>query len=142
MPLKRSTYQSEETFNEFYNRSEWQGTFQLISKKMIEFINLVNENFVETVLIASTSHQRLCIQYKDNENLNWTIIVSNSGLSEYYFEYQVPMNKSPWDNAWMRGTASNLEESIIYLIKSMIESEKWCGNKELIKLKKKYGVKQ
>jgi len=139
MPI-RSKYQSEETLKEFYNRKDWEGGFKIISKKMLEFIDLVNEHFNDTQLIASTSHQRLCIQDKDDEKLNWIIIISNSVLNEYYFEYKVPKNKSPWKNAWMKGTASNLEESIIYLIKSMSESEVWNGNKELIKLKKKYNV--
>ena len=140
MPIKRSQYQSDKSLEEFYNSNEWEGAFEIISKKMLEFIDLVNENFCETQLIASTSHQRLCIQDKDDNRLNWIIIISNVALTEYYFEYKVPKNKSPWDNAWMKGTASNLEEAIIYLVKSMSESEVWNGNKELIKLKKKYGV--
>ena len=140
MPIKRSQYQSEKSLEEFYNSKEWSGAFEIISKRMLEFINLINENFSKTQLIASTSHQRLCIQDKDDKRLNWIIIISNIASTEYYFEYKVPNNKSPWDNAWMKGTASNLEESIIYLIKSMNESEVWNGNQELIKLNKKYEI--
>lgn len=140
MPIKRSTYQSEETIKEFYNRKDWEGGFKIISKKMLEFVDLVNEHFKETQLIASTSHQRLCIQDKEEKRSNWIIIISNTALDEYHFEYKVPKNKSPWKNAWMKGTADNLEESIIYFIQSMIESEVWNENKELIKLKIKYGV--
>jgi len=61
-------------------------------------------------------------------------------MDEYHFQFKVPKNKSPWDEAWMTGKANSFEESIIYLIKSMNESEMWKGNNELLKLKKKYGV--
>ena len=140
MPIKRSQYQSEETLEEFYNRKEWTGAFKLISGKMLQLIDWIDENFMETELIASTSHQRLCIQDKNDKRLNWIIIISNQGMDEYYFEFKVPKNRGPWDEAWIKGKAISFEESIIYLIKSMNDSEVWKENKELIKLKKKYKI--
>ena len=140
MPIKRSTYQSEETIESFYERPEWTGGFKLISKNMLKLIALINSNFTKTEFVVSTSHQRLCIQDKDDEKLNWIIIISNGALDEYYFEYKVPENKSPWDEAWMKGTAKNLNDAIVYLIKSMIETDIWKDNEELNELKTKYTV--
>ncbi len=134
MPIKRTTYQSDESLKDFYNRKEWKDAYEVISKKILKLIDWINENFVETELIASTSHLRLCIQDKDDERLNWIIIISNIGQDEYHFEYKVPKKKNPWNDAWIKGTANDLEEAKIYLIKSMNESEVWKGNNELIKL--------
>jgi hypothetical protein len=142
MPIKRSPYQSEKTLEEFYNRKEWKGAFKIISSKMLKLVDWINENFVETELTAFTSHQRLCIQDKNDENLNWIIRISNYIMDQYYIEYKIPKNKGPWDEAMMSGIAEDFEESIIYLIKSMNESEVWKGNNELIKLTKKYGIRQ
>lgn len=136
MPIKRSTYQSKETIEDFYKSNEWTGGFELISKNMLDLIDLINSSFIDTELIVSTSHQRLCIQDRDDDKLNWVIIISNCGLDEYYFEYKVPEHKSPWDEAWMKGTAGNLNEAIVYLIKSMVETEVWKDNQELINLLK------
>lgn len=141
MPIRRSQYQSKQTLQEFYrNKHEWKGAYASIASRMIDFIDLVEEHFTETQLIATTSHLRLCIQDRDEDHLNWVIIVASVGLDEYYFEYKVPECKSPWSNAWMRGTAKDLNEALIFLIKSMWESEVWKQNDELRRLKKKLGI--
>ena len=140
MPILRSKYQSDEKLEEFYKREEWEGGFKIIANNMLNLINLIDENFVETELIASTSHQRLCIQSKDDKVPEWLIIISNGGLNEYYLEYKVPEYKSPWKEAWMKGTAKDIYEAIIFLIKSMIETGNWKDNYELNVLKRKYSL--
>ena len=140
MPIKRTKYQSEKSLKEFYTSNEWKGAFKIRSKKMLDIIDAINEIFIETNLIATTSHQRICIGVKEEIPLNWIIIISNNCLDEYHFEYKVPNENSPWDNAWMTGTAKNLQEAIKYLLTSMDKSGAWKGNRELVKLSKTYGV--
>ena len=135
MPIRRSTYQSTESLESFYKRAEWTGATKIIANKMLELINIINEIFVDTYLIASTSHQRLCIQQDDDEKLSWLIIISNSASDEFHIQYKMPQNKSPWKNAWITGTAKDINEAKIYLIRAMKETGNWKNNSELNNLK-------
>lgn len=138
MPIKRSTYQSNDTLEEFYTSDRWTDVLKRIADNMLMLVQMINDLFVKTELVAFTSHQRLCIQNADNEILNALIIITGSYLEEYYIEYKVPAHKSPWKDAWMRGKAENLEELKHYLIKAMIETENWNDNEELQILAKQH----
>ena len=133
MPIKRSTYQSDESLEDFYKSRDWQGAFAAAAAKMLTFIAWINEVFQETELVAFTSHQRLCIQDKDDDKLNGVVIISQFGTGEYFIEYRVPEHKSPWKRANMTGTAWGFEEAKEYFIRAMIETECWEGNQEIEK---------
>ncbi|OJJ21274.1 hypothetical protein BKI52_11970 [marine bacterium AO1-C] len=135
MPIKRSQQQAHESLEDFYKRDEWKGGWEIAAKNMLEIIDFLNENFIDTKLIAMTSHQRLCIQNKDDETSGWLVVVQSVGLDGYYIEYKVPNDKAPWENAWIKGTPKSLKEAKKYLVISMLACEGWPGNKELEKLK-------
>jgi len=60
MPIIRSSYQSDESLEEFYDSREWKEATKLISNNMLKLIGLINKNFKETRLVASTSLGKEC----------------------------------------------------------------------------------
>ena len=138
MPIRRSSYQSDQTLEEFYLSDDWGQAYQKAVEELLSVVKMINALFHETDLVASTSHQRLCIQDVDDERLHWVVIIDNVGLGEYYFSYRVPEHKSPWEDAWMHGTAKGLDQAKLFLVKSMVETEAWQDNAELERLAAEY----
>ncbi|MEM9338125.1 MAG: hypothetical protein AAGA66_05310 [Bacteroidota bacterium] len=130
MPIRRNKDQKKESLIDFYNRDEWTGPFEISARKMLDVINWLNTNFKQTELIGTTSHQRLVIHASENDDSEWSIIISNSGLKEYYIEYKVPKAQSPWENAWIHGTAKDFNEIKQYILIAMKESGNWKGTNE------------
>ncbi len=134
MPLKRSFDQSMQTLEEFYTEmlkeDESMSTI-VIGNAMLAFIEMVNQTFKETILWGVTFHYRLVLQAEDNWLSDWLIVVNSIGTSEYYFEYRLPPDKSPWEHATVKGIAQSLNEAKKYLIISMRESEGWPTSNEL-----------
>ncbi|WP_338793713.1 hypothetical protein [Bernardetia sp. MNP-M8] len=142
MPIIRSKYQSETTtIEEFYANEDVGMALVRLGKEMLKLIEFINKNFTETELFVFTSHYRMCIQAKDSERLEEFITINASPfLENYHFHYKLPIEKSPWKDAWITGKAESIEEGLIFLIKSMIGTEKWKNNKELRSLAKKYNI--
>jgi len=140
MPIKRCSEQKNITLEDFYKEliEESNGAYPMICERMIAFLQMVNKLFQKTTLWTHTSHARLVLHNNDSITSNDFVIISNASLEEYYFEYLLPANKSPWDNAMVRGEAKNLEEAKKYLLIAMRESEGWTDNKELKKLLKEH----
>lgn len=144
MPIIRSKYQSETTtIEEFYANEDVGMAFVMSGKEMLKLIEFINKNFTKTELFIFTSHYKMCIQAKDSKRLDEFITIDASPFPEnYHFNYKLPNEKSPWKDAWVSGVAGGIEEGLIFLIKSMIGTEKWKSNKELKSLAKKYNVYQ
>ncbi|WP_338815104.1 hypothetical protein V9L05_08330 [Bernardetia sp. Wsw4-3y2] len=141
MPIIRSKRQAGETIEEFYANEDVGMAFVMTGKVMLKLIKFINDNITETKLSVFSSHYKMCIQAKDSERLEEFITINASPfLENYHFHYKLPIEKSPWKDAWVSGTAQGVEEGLIFLIKSMIGTEKWKGNKELEKLAKKYNI--
>ena len=105
--------------------------WKIKSKAMIDLINQINEIFTDTQLWGLTSHDRLVLLSENNWDSKWHVIIENIGSKEYYFEYLIPENKSPWENGTTKGVARSLDEAKKYLGIAMRESEGWKGNTEL-----------
>jgi len=140
MPIKRCTEQKSITLEAFYNEllEISNGAYPLICKRMLIFLEIINELFHETILWAHTSHARLVLHKIDDLTSSHFVTISNAGTAEYYFEYLIPKRNRPWENAMVRGEAKNLEEAKKYLLIAMRESEGWVDNKELDKLLKEH----
>lgn len=54
---------------------------------------------------------------------------TNIGAKEYHFEYLVPKDKQPAENAYVRGQANDLEEAKKYLLIAMHKCGGWAGKK-------------
>lgn len=136
MPIKRSSEQKGQTLKEFYIELSEISTnhYADVGRKMLEFVNMVNETFKKTKLWGLTSHARLVIQSEDNWKSKWYVIIANLGTNDYYFEYLMSEDKQPWDNAMVRGEAKSLKEAKKFLLIAMKESEGWIGNLELDRL--------
>jgi len=101
------------------------------SQAMIDSINLINQVFIETQIWGLTSHDRLVLLSENTWESKWHVIIENIGSKEYYFEYLIPENKSPWKNGIVKGVAPSIVEAKKYLGIAMRESEGWKGNTEL-----------
>ena len=131
MPIRRDKNQKNESLIEFYKREEWTDSFEAAARRMIEVVNWLNRTFKQTELIGSTSHQRLAIHASNDDDADWAVIISNWGLEEYYVEYKMPENQSPWKDAWVHGTATGFDELTQYLVIAMKATKNWKGNDEL-----------
>jgi hypothetical protein len=136
MPIKRSSEQQRKTLTEFYIDLSATSTnsYVDIGKEMLNLVQLIDKTFEDTLIWGLTSHDRLVIKNADDWKAPWYIIISNIGTKEYYFEYLLPTEKQPWENAYVRGQANNIEEAKRYLLIAMDKCEGWTDNLELKKL--------
>jgi hypothetical protein len=102
--------------------------------EMLGFIDMVDEMFTETTIWALTSHLRLVLQTEDDWRAKWFVIISCIGSGEYYFEYLMPEDRQPWNNATISGMTTTLPNAKTYLLIAMRESGGWKGNAELERL--------
>lgn len=144
MPIKKCSDHSHKTLKEFYTEvSTWPNQFGEISRKMISFVDLINDTFKETQLWSHTSHTNLVIQNKDLTCSERLVIVQNVGLEQYYFSYLLPKRKRAWEYARVHGgEAANIHEAKKYLLIAMRESEGWKGNLEFERLLEENGLNQ
>jgi len=100
---------------------------------MLDLLELINHTFTDTQLWGLASLYRLVIQAENDWKSPWYIIVSGVG-NEYYLEYLMPDDKSPWQGARVVGGAISIVEARRKLIIAMHECEGWSGNEELADL--------
>lgn len=137
MPIIRNTKQSKDKdLHSFYTELTNDGNdvvTKTIGNNMLAFIEMLNQTFVETQIWGLTSLYRLVLQTKDQWDSKWFVIVNCIGNHEYYFEYLMPDDKRPWENATVKGVAQNLADAKKYLLIAMKESGGWVDNTELQK---------
>jgi len=137
MPLKVCKNHSSRTLIEIYkeNANDQDGTmWQSQSENMIELINFINQHFKETNLWGLTSLMRLVLLTENDTASKWYVTIANSGTNEFYFDYSIPENESPWPNGSVTGVAQTIEEAKKFIAISMHKSSAWKGNIELEKL--------
>lgn len=144
MPITRCSEQKKRTLEEFYQ--DWANEDNQVSaslgRSMLDVIGLINTTFEETEIFGLTSHAHLLLHEEDNDKSGWYVAIIANG-HEFHIEYQLPKDKSPWENATMKGAATTLKEFRDYIIIAMTESEGWVDCRELqdlyekIKRKKK-----
>jgi len=139
MPIKRSFEQTKYTLEEFYSEREMAGDYTSVGEHMLAFLRTINELFPTTQLFGLTSHYRLVIRSEDTLGSEWLIIVS-AVAGWYYFEFLVPKEKAPWENAFVRGEAKSLDDAKKYLLIAMRECEGWKTNDELKQRLAEYNV--
>jgi len=132
MPIQTNSEQGG-TLEEFYRELSESTDHYANAIGMLEFINMINQTFKETQLWGLISHTRLVIQSEDGSQAKWYVIIGN--MADYYFfQYLLPSNKQPWENARVQGEVKSLKEAKKYLLIAMNESEGWKGNLEVKKL--------
>lgn len=141
MPIKRCTEQSSGTLEEFYLRFSQndESYFVDVGKSMLRFIDVVDRLFKKTLIWGLTSHANLLLQNTDDSASPCYVVIrcsefSAPDLNEYYFEYLIPADKRPWENAYVTGKAASWAHVENYLLIAMRESKGWVGNEELDKL--------
>lgn len=141
MPIKRSSDQPSMTLEEFYIDLSETSTnhYKDVGLEMLRFVQLINGMFKETLIYGLISHARLVLQNVDDWKFPWYVIVSNLG-SDYYFEYLLPSDKQPWENAYVSGKANTIEEAKMYLLIAMNECGGWADNSELKQLMILHGI--
>jgi len=137
MPIVRNSKQStDKDLYSFYaeltdNSNEI--VTKTIGNNMLAFIEMINQTFLVTQIWGLTSLYRLVLQTKDQWDSEWFVIINCIGNNEYYFEYLMPPDKKPWDDATVKGVTQNLTEAKKYLLIAMKESGGWKDNTELQK---------
>jgi hypothetical protein len=136
MPLKINTIRSskhnsiEELYTEDLNdcKEDYQKEKY---NQLISLTRLINNMFPNTDTWALTSIDRLVLMNEDDWKSNWYIIISNIGTKKFYFEYLIPSTEAPWENAYVKGVAKNLDEAKVHLLRSMSKSNGWSQREEL-----------
>ena len=145
MPLLGNSEQNKtRTIEDFYRdltNDKSNAVWEKIGKNMLAFIDLINQSFLETEIWGLTSHAHLVLQTQDRWDSDGYVTVSCIGSNEYYFEYRLPKEKSPWEYATVKGVARDFSEAKKYLLIAMKESEGWKGNKELENLLLENGLR-
>ncbi len=137
MAIERCSDQKSQTLREFYEDMKKDKSNPMLETKgqaMLDFLDMIDENFKETRIWGMTSHDTLVLQAKDGWESDWFVAVNNIGTKEYYFEYRMPKDKTPWPYAIVKGMAPTFTDSAKYLAIAMKESEGWPDNKEVNKL--------
>ena len=131
MPLIRNTGQTK-TLIEFYTELKDSSDFtsQSVGTLMLNWIEKINQEFKVTNIWGLTSLYRLILQAEDNyASTNHVILIAND--DEYYIEYQIPKETAPWENAFVKGTATSLDEAMRMLRIAMANSQGWKDSPEL-----------
>ncbi|MBT1711030.1 hypothetical protein KK062_22495 [Fulvivirgaceae bacterium PWU5] len=137
MPIQRSSDQKRQTLREFYielKNYDSNPVWATRGQAMLDFLDLIDQNFKQTKIWGLTSHDTLLLLAEDNWESGWFVAISNIGTTGYHFEYRMPEHKSPWPNAIVKGVAPTIQDSMGYLAIAMKESEGWPDNKEVNKL--------
>ncbi len=144
MPLLGNSKQNKtRTITDFYldfSKDKSNPVWEKIGKNMLAFIDLINQTFIETEIWGLTSHSHLILQTQDKWDADWYVTVYCIGGNEYYFEYRLPVDKSPWKYATVKGVAIDFSEVKKYLLIAMKESEGWKDNDELKRLLLENGI--
>ena len=136
MPLKINSKHSSRhnSIEELYSEELNNCKEEYLKEKYIQLIDLtrlINNMFPNTDIWALTSIGRLVLMNEDDWKSNWYVIIANIGTKEFYFEYLIPNEKSPWHNAYVKGGANSLDEAKDYLLKSMKGCNAWNESDEL-----------
>ncbi len=135
MPLLINTSHSKHnTIKELYTYNLNQCTEEFCKRQyrnLISVIKLIDSLFPQTEIWCLTSIGRLVLMNKNDWETPWYVIISNAGTNEYWLEYLVPKEKSPWNEAYIRGSVETLEKVKAYLLIAMKESDGWPESEEL-----------
>lgn len=137
MPIIRCSEQKRLTLEEFYKEfiPDKTKTFADVGSPMLKILELINDTFIDTIIYGLTSHSTLLLLNKDSSLSSWYVALN--GLDdEYYIEYQMTLDKQPWQNAIVKGGTKSLDELKIMIIIAMTESGGWTQSVELKKLYK------
>ncbi|ANF52700.1 hypothetical protein A0O34_20240 [Chryseobacterium glaciei] len=138
MPIIRCSAQKSQTLEEFYTEfiSKSEDKFEDIGTSMLKVLELFNRIFKETTIFGLTSHATLLLFEEDDYTSDWFVAI-NGFRGTFYIEYMIPKEKSPWENAIVKGATNSLEEFEEMIIISMKESTGWKGNVEIDNLYQK-----
>lgn len=62
---------------------------------MLDFLDMIDQNFKQTKIWGLTSHDTLLLLAGDNWESGRLVAISNIGTTGCHFEYRIPEYKSP-----------------------------------------------
>ena len=111
MPIRRNTDQKSKTLTEFY--IDVKNESSVFSKGagtlMLNWIDRINSEFNETEIWGLTSHYHLVLQ-TENDYKYLSYVILTTGMDEFYFEYLIPKESEPWENAYVKGATKSLDK--------------------------------
>ncbi|MGJ8684805.1 MAG: hypothetical protein ACSHWW_09280 [Nonlabens sp.] len=132
MPIRRNTDQKSKTLTEFYTevKNESNVVSKGIGTLMLNWIERINSEFIETEIWGLTSHYHLILQ-TENDYTSKTYVILTTGMDEYHIEYLIPKESEPWENAYVKGATKSLETAMKMLKSAMLNSKGWSESSEL-----------
>jgi hypothetical protein len=130
MPLKRISEQRSLTIEGYYSEIANETNPASIperGKAMLTLIELLNTEFPNNIIWALTSVDRLVLLNNDKSSSQWFVRIACLGFTEFYIEYKMPSEKSPWSDAWISGLANSPESAKEYVMIAMKESHGWTN---------------
>src|SRR6266496_2038522 len=118
MPLKRISEQSSLSIEEYYLEIATQKDPASIperGKAMLALIQLLNAAIQKNIIWSLTSIDRLILLTEDKSSSQWFVKIASLRFDEFYIEYFLPNEKSPWPNAWITGMANSVEKARDYV---------------------------
>jgi hypothetical protein len=143
MPIQRSPVQGRQTLEQYYQEiAKRKGPVdQLVGQQQLQLLEVLNDLFPQMALWGLTSMARLGLSPDPQFTTAWFVLLSSAILpGAYQIEYLLPVNKRPWEQAFVQGQSQSVEETKRYLLIAMRESEGWVGNQEFEAVLAHYGL--
>ncbi len=134
MPIKRCSNHPQ-SLEEFYEDERWtHSAFKKISTETLKILEWLNEKFKDTLIFGFTSHQRLILVKENDSSSKNQIIISMSCIDHHYIQYAMPPDIAPWKDAYITGTAYNLEDAKKLISIAIKNCGEWADSEEVKKL--------
>ncbi|SFW77914.1 hypothetical protein [Chitinophaga sancti] len=129
MPLKRISEQNSYTIEEdFIYLTKSDSDFQQgVGKAMLAVIHLLNQHFPDETIWCMTSHDRVILLKQDDWQTPKYVIFSALDIKQYSIEYRMPAEISPWQGAYVRGSANSPDQALEYILIALNNSDYWAS---------------
>ncbi|WP_116545446.1 hypothetical protein [Pontibacter virosus] len=131
MPIIRNSSQRSKTLIEFYTDLKDEGNeyYKRAGALMLQWIDKINQELLDTDVWGLTSHDHLILQNKDDySSTAWVVLCAT--IDEYHIEYLLPKDDQPWENAYVKGATKSLNEAVEMVKIAIRSSEGWKEPKE------------
>ena len=109
--------------------------FSQSGNKMLLVIQAINDLFVDTEIIGTSSHANL-ILFSPNDELNWLIFISSH--PKYQIRYKSSFADKSVGDTEIFAEVDSIEDFKKYLVRAMKKTESWNDSFELERLLSKY----
>ena len=127
MKIIRCRDQQHETLEEFYSKLAIGENSPLreAGKAMLDVLTGLKALPDERLVYGLSSMAQLCLLAHDDYKSPWYVIVSALDRRNYFVEYLMPENMSPWPNAYVKGAATSTDAAVELIQIAIDRSAGW-----------------